>query len=143
MGLSLKLESATDEDLEWAAEQCGVPCWKPDAVGLAVFNPERVAVVVYESFSQCDCQLSVASDGNKRWLSRKLLAAVFIVPFTNWGLRRMTSLVPVRNTASLQLARKLGFAVEGVMHDATPDDDLMVLGMTRKSCKFIPQDRRI
>jgi RimJ/RimL family protein N-acetyltransferase len=98
---------------------------------------EVCAVVVFDGFSECDCNIHIASDGTKRWMSRDLLLAAFAYPFVQLGLRRVTGLVPAKNSEALRFDQHLGFIIEGRCHDALPDDDLMVLGMTRSRCRFI------
>jgi len=139
----MKIDAATDSDLEWAAEKVGVPHWKPDAVGItARVNEKIVAVVVYEAFSMCDAQMSVASDGSRRWLSRTLLRASFSVPFIIMDLKRVTFLVGSKNERSIKLCIGLGFTVEGRLEDGLPDDDLIVFGMTKRRCPYIPREWR-
>jgi len=58
-------------------------------------------------------------------------------------LRRVTALIPRRNEPSIILAIKLGFIFEGCMTDWYGDDDAMIYGMTKDSCPYLLDDRRI
>ncbi|MEY9435592.1 N-acetyltransferase [Bradyrhizobium elkanii] len=142
--------------IEWAAQRIGT-AFRADAkaIGLArsddVGEPggDRdsagrliVASVVFDGFSECDCNMHVASDGSRQWLNREYLVRCFAFPFIQCGLRRVTGLVPAKNTAALRFDTHLGFRLEGRCRDALPDDDVIVLGMVRADCRFIPKEHR-
>lgn len=111
---------------------------RPDATAIGLERAgELKAVVAFDGFSPCDCNLHVASDGSGHWLTRRFLVAVFAYPFIQLGLRRVTALVAARNTRALRFDLHLGFDYEGCCRDALPDDDLLVLGMTRAQCRFL------
>ena len=83
--------------LPWAQERVGVP-FRRDAYTLGLErNGSLVAVVVFDNFSDADCNMHVASDGTRSWLSKGLLLATFAYPFTQLGLRRVTAMVPAKN----------------------------------------------
>lgn len=129
--------------LPWACERIGIHRFRYDAkaIGREV-DGELVAVVVYDGFSECDCNMHIASNGSGHWMNRELLVHAFAYPFIQLDLRRVTALVPARNAAALRLDAHLGFAYEGRCKDALPDDDLIILGMTRANCRFIPPHER-
>lgn len=128
--------------LEWAQRCIGVR-FRPDAKAIGRISDGQVrAVVVYDNFSDCDCSMHIASDGTGRWLTRPLLSAAFHYPFIQLGLRRVTGLVPAKNKAALHFDRRLGFKFEGLARCALPDDDIVMLGMTRAECLFIPKEHR-
>lgn len=132
------IAEATDEDLQWAADIFEVEALRPDAEGLVVkIGEERQAVVVYEAFSSHDCHMHIASNGQRKWLSRKLLLIAFYLPFEAWSLNRVTSPVEMRNQDSIRLVTKLGFKQEGVMEDWFADDHAIIFGMTRKQCPYL------
>ena len=127
-----------DRMLPWACERIGLGKFKGDAKTIGVERDgELVAVVVYDGFSECDCNMHIASDGLGNWLSRELLVRAFAYPFIQLGFRRVTGLVPARNAAALQFDQHLGFEYEGRCRNALPDDDLIILGMLRENCRFI------
>lgn len=138
---------ATIEDqaaaLKWAEEKIGFP-FRPDAKAIAFVrcNRKYAAVIVFDGFSECDCNIHVASDGTRKWLTREMVQTVFFYPFCQLGMRRVTGLVPTKNKAALNFDLRLGFEIEGKCRHALPDDDIYVLGMLRENCPFIPQEIR-
>ena len=130
--------------LPWACDKIGIYRFRNDAraIGREV-NSELVGVVVWDGFSECDCNMHVASNGAGNWLSRELLVHAFAYPFLQLEYRRVTAPVASRNQAAIRFNQHLGFEIEGVCKDGTPDDDLIIMGMTRANCRFIPpQERR-
>lgn len=126
--------------LPWAQERVGVT-FRRDAytIGLEK-NGELVAVVVFDSFSEFDCNMHIASDGSSAWMSKSLLISAFSYPFVQLKLNRVTGLVPETNTVALAFDEHLGFVREGLHPMACADGALVSLGMTRSSCRFIPKD---
>lgn len=123
----------------WAVERYPDAAVEEDshAMGYEV-DGELVVVVLYNGFTTHCCSMHVVSDGKSRWPSRGFLAAAFAYPFEQLGLHRVTAYVPAKNTAALMLDLRLGFQPEGRMVEALPDDDLIVLGMLRRNCKWLP-----
>lgn len=99
-----------------------------------------VVVTLYNGFTEHNCSMHVVSDGGRQWCSRGFLAAAFAYPFRQLGLSRVTAYVPAKNTAALMLDLRLGFKPEGRMVEAMGDDDLIVLGMLRRECKWLPEE---
>lgn len=129
--------------LPWAAEVIGVRGFREDARALGIGSLDRLrAVVVYDTFSACDCNMHIASDGSGHWCTRELLIHSFAYPFIQLGLRRVTGVVPASNEKALRFDTKLGFVREGYCPKALPNDDVVILGMTRDRCRFIPPEYR-
>lgn len=105
-------------------------------------NGKLRAVALWDGFSECDCNIHIASDGTGHWLRRAFLRAAFAHPFVQWNMRRVTALVPSKNAAALRFDLHLGFKQEGVVRHALPDDDIIILGLLREDCRFIPQEYR-
>ena len=129
--------------IEWASKIIG---FQPRSDAVAVGwreHGELRAVVLYDNFSACDCNIHIASDGTGNWLRRAFLETCFMHPFAQWGLRRVTGLVPAKNTDALRFDLHLGFKQEGYLRHALPDDDLVLLGMLRENCRFIPERYRV
>lgn len=125
--------------IPWAAKRIGVECFKPDAKAIGQERDgEIVAVVVFDGFSDVDCNMHIASDGSRRWLTRELLAHAFAYPFVQLRLRRVTGLVPAGNDDALRFDEHLGFVREGYHPHAMKDGDLISLGLLRENCRFIP-----
>jgi len=133
-----------DSAITWAQERLAGLSFRDDAKTIA-FTREcgsYAAVIVYDGFSQCDCNIHVVSDGSCSWMTRQMLSRAFAYPFVQLGLRRVTGLVPKKNKAALNMDLRLGFEIEGLCRNALPDDDVYVMGMLREHCQFIPQEYR-
>lgn len=129
--------------LAWAEGKIGVSRFREAAKAIGLERDgELAAVVVYDGFSACDCNMHIASDGTGRWMNRALLVAAFAYPFVQLGLRRVTGLVPAKNAVALAFDSHLGFEFEGVCREALPDDDIVILGLLRRKCRFIPKEYR-
>lgn len=131
-----------DRLIKWASEVIGFTP-RPDAhaIGWQEHGQLR-AVTLYDGFSQCDCNIHIASDGSRQWMRKSFLCASFMHPFVQWKLRRVTGLVPAKNVTALQFDLHLGFQQEGLCRNALPDDDIIILGLLREDCRFIPQRYR-
>lgn len=116
----------------WAEEIIGIE-FRSDytSIGLEDEQGNIRAAVVFDTFSKCDVCMHVASDGTRAWLNREYIVRCFSYPFLQCGMRRVTGLVPAKNEQALKFDLHLGFEIEGRMKDAMPDDDIVLLGMTR------------
>lgn len=141
--MGLRIRTDKDELLEWAAARYDDNAIDSDthAIGVEVDGVIQ-AVAMYNCFTDISCNIHVVSDGGKRWASRTFLREAFAYPFIQVGLKRLTALVPAKNTDALTLDLRLGFQVEGRMAEATDNDDLVVLGMLRRNCIWIPEEYR-
>jgi RimJ/RimL family protein N-acetyltransferase len=135
-----KLIYGEDERLlPWATERVGLDGFRSDARTIGYERDgELCAVAVFDGFSSVDCNIHIASDGSRRWLTREFLTAAFSYPFIQCGLRRVTGLVPAKNADALRFDQHLGFRREGYHHKAASNGgDLISLGMLREHCRFI------
>lgn len=129
----------TERLLKWASKIIGFnPGDDARAVGWQEHGELR-AVVVWDNFADCDCHIHVASDGKPHCMKMPFLRMAFFHPFVQWNMRRVTGLVPAKNSAALKFDLNLGFVQEGYLRNALPDDDLVILSMFREDCKFIPE----
>ena len=143
-GISMKEVKYSDSDklIAWAQRVIGCE-FRPDAKAIGCCEGDEIlAVTVFDGFSACDCNMHIASDGTGRWLNRDFLLRCFAYPFVQLKLRRVTGLVPSRNERALSFDLNLGFEYEGRCRNALPDDDIIVLGMLRENCRFIPLEYR-
>lgn len=130
--------------IDWAADRIGIQRFRDDAKAIGLERDGQViASVVFDGFSSCDCNMHVASDGSRLWLNREYLVRCFAFPFIQCGLRRVTGLVPAKNRDALRFDRHLGFQIEGLCREALPDDDILILGLLRRDCKYIPKEHRL
>ena len=51
-------------------------------------------------------------------------------------------LVPAKNKAALRFDLHLGFKQEGIIRNALPDDDIILLGMLKSECIYLPKQYR-
>lgn len=128
--------------LPWAQERVGVQ-FRRDAYTIGLEKSgELAAVVVFDSFSEVDANIHIASDGTARWMNRALLSATFGYAFVQLGLRRLTGLVPADNERALKLDEHLGFVREGYHPHASKTGDIISLGLLRERCRFIAPEHR-
>lgn len=99
-------------------------------------------VIFTELRPKISCWISIYTI-NKRWCSARCLRQIFGMGFDVLGCSRINALISAGNSASLSLARRCGFVVEGKMRRYGADgQDVYVLGMLREECKFINNLRR-
>lgn len=98
------------------------------------------AVVLYSRFARGACELSIVTDGRCDWASRGFIRAVFDYPFKQLGLNRCGVLIAESNVASIRLAVKLGFEMEGIARQYFDGEDAYLLGLLRSDCKWIKEN---
>lgn len=131
-----------DRLVGWAESIIGVT-FRPDAKAIGLGDSKNLkAVVVFDDFSECDCNMHLATNGTGHDLSRSLFVAAFSFPFIQLKLNRVTGMVPTKNLQAFNLNTKMGFRLEGIARKAIIDDDLYILGMLREECRFIPKKYR-
>lgn len=94
-------------------------------------------VVVYTRFSAHNCEMSIATDGDRRWASREFLRACYAYPFEQLKLARITGVVEEDNTRALTMNRKLGHIEEGRLKSWFGTKDGIVFRMCRNECRWI------
>lgn len=128
--------------LLWAGDIIGTG-FRPDAKAITRLDHGVIrAVVIFDGFSECDCNMHVATDGSGTAISKRLFQEAFWYPFVTAGLRRVTGLVDSRNKKAIEFDRHLGFVYEGLCRNALPDGDIVIMGMLREDCRFIPAKYR-
>lgn len=129
--------------LPWAEDRIGIGRFRRDAYSIGLERDgELVAVVVFDNFSAVDAQMHIASDGTGQWMSKTLLLAAFSYPFVQLRLNRVTGVVPAKKTEAIAFDEHLGFVREGYCPKSLPDDDIVILGMLRETCRFITKEHR-
>jgi RimJ/RimL family protein N-acetyltransferase len=141
--MSTPLYNMEEQHLPWAQERIGVS-FKPDAKTIGLERDGKiVAVVIFDSFGETDCNMHIASDGTRAWMSKALLVHAFCYPFVQLGLLRVTGLVPADNEDALKFDEHIGFVREGYHPRGAPGGkDLVSLGLLRSNCRFIPPEHR-
>lgn len=74
---------------------------------------------------------------DEKWADRTLIWMCFDYCFNQLGCKKVFGQVPSKNARALEINRKLGFKIEAVVEDVFPDDDLVVLSMTRDNCRWL------
>ncbi|MBJ6722444.1 GNAT family N-acetyltransferase [Bacillus sp. PR5] len=124
---------------EWAAHQIGIEQFRSDATTIAVIKDKQiVGVTVFDTFAVDDCQVHVASDGSRRWLTRDYMRMVFAYPFDQLRFKRITSFVSENNLASARFCAHMGFREEGRLREAgLHGEDVVVYGLLRRECRWL------
>jgi L-amino acid N-acyltransferase YncA len=141
---SVLLLDDPDALLAWASRRLGGLAFADDARAIGWGMPDHIrAVAVFDHFIDSDCQFNLASDGSARWLGRQFLAAIAHYVFVLAGKRRCTARVSVHNIASIRFTTHGGFRCEGVLREAGPrGEDVMLFGMVRRECRYLPAYQR-
>lgn len=133
--------SDPDKLIAWAEARIPNNAFRPDAHAIGITRDGEICgAVVFDNFTVGSCCVSVASDGSRRWITRELLVRVFAYPFIQLNHWRLTALVAASNTDSINFCRSFGWTEEGRLRRGAPDgDDLIVYGMLREECRYLPQ----
>lgn len=135
-----------DEDdriLPWAAEIIGINRFRSDAKAIGIERDgDLEGCVVFDTFSQDECHMHVASINDGRWMTRGFLRAVFAYPFIQCGFLRVTVPVAETNKKARVFVLNLGFKQEGYHPYGAKDSAYITHGMLRKDCRFIPENER-
>lgn len=108
------------------------------AIGLANESGSLLAGVVYQNYTKTDIHMHVAALEGRRWLCKAFLGEGFRYPFEQLGCRRVTGLVPGKNTLAQEFDEHLGFTWEGRVRKILPDgDDLLIYGMLCEECRWL------
>ena len=127
---------------QWVAEQLGCTgfgdclsigiCRDGALIGGVVYNNARTNSdgLVYT------LEMSIATV-DKSWCNRRILRALFDLPFNVLQCRRITVLVDAGNEQVRRFDERLGFIHEGTLKEGHPDDDCAIYRMLRDECKWI------
>lgn len=127
--------------IQWAELNGGFK-YRYDAKALGWFkNGKIVAVSVMDTWEEWGCAIHIVSDGSHNWLSRYFLRMVFTWLFVDLDLNRVTGLVPIANESAVRFNQKLGFTKEGLLREADAGGDIVIMGMLKSECRWIPTNR--
>jgi RimJ/RimL family protein N-acetyltransferase len=125
--------------IRWAAAQLGGR-YRDDARAIGVERDgELRAVVVFDTWSRRNCHISVVSRSGSMWMTRQLARAVSTYVFVTGGLARVTCHIPESNTEARRFAEQLGMQIEGRQREGAPDGDVIVYGLLRRECRWVPR----
>lgn len=91
--------------------------------------------VVYTQYSHPNIVVATVLEAP---LTRGFLREIFHYPFIQMKCRRMTALIDAKNARSRQLVEHIGFKLEGCMREAALEDDVMIYGLLKSDCKWLP-----
>lgn len=112
------------------------------SVGIGVEkNGVLVGGVALHEFNGRNIFIHVASDHPGSWVNREFLHCVFSYCFDQAKVERITGIVAEGNAKAFKFDTAVGFVEETRMKDAHPTGDLIVLKMTRDTCKWINHER--
>lgn len=106
------------------------------AIGWAK-DGEIVAGVVYCNWNGPNVECHIASDGSRRWMTKKYLHTIFDYPYNQLKSDRITVCIGEGNTDSRRFVEHLGFTLEARLSKAHPTGDLLVMRLFRQECRWI------
>jgi RimJ/RimL family protein N-acetyltransferase len=111
-------------------------------VGIGIEKEGKlIGGIVFHEFNGSNFYIHVASDHPKRWVTREWLHSVFSYAFDVCKAKRITGIVPESNQVALNFDLSVGFEIEARLKDAHPKGDMLVIKMTRETCKWIDYER--
>lgn len=96
------------------------------------------AGVIYNNFAEANVCAHIAIWPGAR-LTPMFLRAIFEYPFHQLEKERLTALVARKNKKALKFVQKLGFKYEGCIRRYFGREDMMLYGMLKSECVFLPQ----
>lgn len=124
----------------WAAPYMGVTAdeLSTDMVLLGVVRDGKIiGAVGFNAFYGDQAAIHVASNGQRTWINKLVLRAVFGYAFQHRNVRRLNLIVPVWNRDAQILALKSGGLPEGYMRKAAGDgSDAVIFGILREECPY-------
>jgi RimJ/RimL family protein N-acetyltransferase len=70
-------------------------------------------------------------------LSRRVLKALAVYVFGQLGCRRCSITMKASDRLTQKMAERLGFTLEGFKHKAFWDDDAVLMGITKETCRWL------
>ena len=99
---------------------------------------ELMAAVLYEGWSGPNIWMHCAKAPGVALTSRIFIPAVFIYPFDQLGVRRISAHIEEVNVPINRLVNKLGFRPEARLAGAARDGgDVIIYRMWRHECRFV------
>jgi hypothetical protein len=81
---------------------------------------------------------------DKRWCSRDLLWLIFHYAFEQLGCHKMLTPLASDMHDVISMDIRAGWQLEAIIHDAyAPGVHMMILGMTKESCKWLKHKPRV
>lgn len=102
------------------------------AIGLLIDGNVR-AGVIYENWNKKSVVCHIAVD----FMSPEFLASIFDYPFNCLNAYKIVAPVGSDNSKSRKLVEKMGFSVEAVLKDCSPNGDILLYTMKKTDCKYL------
>jgi RimJ/RimL family protein N-acetyltransferase len=108
------------------------------ATGIGMERDGRIiAGVAYAEWNGVNVVCHIASDGSRRWMTKRYLWTIFDYPFNQLKVGRITVCVGEGNAASRGLVEHMGFTEEARLKDAHPTGDLLIYSMRKPHCRWL------
>ncbi len=121
----------------WVCERTGGTYSGADSVAIGLEEGgELIAGVLYDHYNGKSMAMHVAGVGSK-WMTRQFLWYAFNYAFNECGVAKVLGLVSSANERAVMFDTHLGFIQEARISDACKDGDLLILTMTKDSCKWL------
>lgn len=114
----------SDALAQWAAKKMahlnGAPIYRPwQAIGVATgleTTSKLLAVVVYHDWVKdaATCQISIASE-NPLWAQKGMIRALLSVPFDQYGVKKLWSVLSHKNERAIKFCKGIGFRQEAIL----------------------------
>lgn len=112
------------------------------ALGIVNADGELRAGVVGFHFRQHECSGAIAGDDPRVW-TPAVLRQLFKYPFVQKRYARLTAYTGADNERTARLLAGVGFQLEGRLRKSLDGaTDLLVFGLLREECRFLPKDAR-
>jgi len=127
----------------WVTERLGVHPLaygsNPDCIGLLDHEGRHLrAGVVYCSSNGVNLHAHIATDGSKRWATRRFLRTIFAYPFEILRVNRITATTPKGNVVARKFLFDLGFVKEFEMAGAASNGQaLLGYRMFKRECPWL------
>ena len=120
---------------QWVADKAGghFDTSVSKAIGLKR-NDKLIAGVIYEHWTGSSFVCHIAFMGR---LTREFIAAVFQYPFLQCGASKLIAPIDSSNLKALGLVGNMGFVEEGRISGGYPDGDIVLLTLSKESCRFL------
>jgi hypothetical protein len=90
--------------------------------------------VVFTGYCRTNIVIATALEAP---LTKRFMRAIYYYPFLQLGVPRVTALVDAKNLRSRALLEHDGYVEEGRMRKAAVNDDVIIYGLLRESCRWL------
>lgn len=118
--------------VRWVEHKLGEKFASDYGIGI-MRDGKIVGGVAYDVFSKDSCNMHVFADC-KHWFTREFAAVAFGIPFTQWGMERVTAPIYADNLRAVNFVKRIGFTLEGTLRGKRPVE---LYGMLKDECRWI------